>query len=295
MSRPQPATPTPNAPGPIVVKLGGAALDRADTASPLWPALADLHNQSPAGIVLVHGGGQSVDRRLALEGLTSERRHGIRISPDEHMPTIVATLAGEANAALLSRLLATGARPVGLCLGAGAAVRARTTDRYGPDIGRVGEVTSADPALYHTLTAQGFLPVVSSIAFDEHDHNWLNINADDAASALARFLNAPLLLLLTDVPGVLDADGNTIESLTQPQAEQLIAQGVIHTGMIPKVRGALDAANQAHAPAVIASWTKPESLPGLASGQPVGTKLLPADGQHINTTPQHAQTQDSTA
>ena len=183
-------------------------------------------------------------------------------------------LAGAMNTQLLGLLLSRGVSAVGLTLSDGHLSRAIKTQRFAFDPGRVGELVGGDGALVHHLLAGGFLPVLSSIAVCEAG-GFLNVNADDAAAQLAGILHAQGLLLLTDVPGVKDADGHLIEELTGFEAEALITDGTITGGMIAKVRGATDAATRAGVPVVIASWSNPTALEALATGAAVGTRFLP--------------------
>ncbi len=261
-------------PAPLVVKLGGALLDDATQFPQVFDALARMHQLHAGGLVIVHGGGKAVDRQLERVGLHTERREGIRITPPEAVEQVAAVLAGAMNTQLLGLLLSRGVSAVGLTLSDGHLSRAVKTQRFDFDPGRVGELVGGDGALIHHLLSGGFLPVLSSIAVCEAG-GLLNVNADDAAAQLAGILKAQGLLLLTDVPGVKDADGQVIAELTSPAAEALINDGTITGGMIAKVRGALDAAERSNVPVVIASWSNPAALEALASGTSVGTRVLP--------------------
>jgi acetylglutamate kinase len=260
--------------GPVVAKLGGAALDDAAVSEPLLSALADLHRALPRGLVLVHGGGSAVDRQLARLGLTSEKRHGIRITPPEHLEQVVAILAGLVNTTIVGGLALHGARAVGLSLGSGGLTRASKVKAAGFDPGRVGAITDGDPTLLLTLLRAGFLPVLSSIALDGEGVP-LNINADDAAVAIATIAHASALLLLTDVAGVLDAQKTLIPQIDAAGIEALIEAGTVTGGMIPKIRAAAQAADTTGIPAVIASWNRPKDLGALARGGAVGTRIVP--------------------
>ncbi len=263
----------PSRPGPLVVKLGGAAIDHGCERT--FAALASLHAGEAGGVVLVHGGGKIVDRRMARLGMVSERREGIRITPAEHMPEVVASLAGVVNAQVVGGLQRAGARAVGLTLGDGFLTRGVRHDRLGFDAGRVGRIAGGDARLLETLLGAGFLPVLSSVALDSSGEA-LNVNADEAAAAIAGIVGARELILLTDTPGILDARGSLLASMTEREAESAIREGVISGGMIPKVRGALAAAGAAGAPVFIASASDPENLARLAHGAGVGTRVLAA-------------------
>ena len=257
---------------PLVVKLGGALLDEPHAHAAAFDALARCVAGTPT--VLVHGGGKAVDRQLARLGLTSEKRDGIRITPPDHMDEIAGVLAGRMNARLVGLLLARGVKAVGLTLGDGFTTRARTTTRYGFDAGRVGEVTGGDMTLLRTLLSAGFVPVLSSIALDAQGHT-LNVNADDAAAAVARLLPARRLALLTDVPGVKDATGRVVPEMDAASTQAMIDRGEITGGMVAKVRGALEAAGAAQVPVLVAGWADATALARLAHADAPGTRFHP--------------------
>ncbi|MCI0632157.1 MAG: acetylglutamate kinase [Phycisphaerales bacterium] len=265
--------------GPLLVKLGGAAIDRAEDNPALFQALCDLHKSLRAegqGVVLIHGGGAAVDRRLERLGLVSQRRDGIRLTPPEHIDEVVAALAGSTNTQVVGLIQRSGVPAVGLSLGDGFVARSAKATGYSFDPGCVGEISGGDPRLIHLLIDSGYMPVLCSIGLDEQGEP-LNINADDAAAGLAGLIGCRGLVLLTDVPGVLDRDGALIDELTAAEIEEHIASGVIKGGMIPKVRGALQAAQAARTPVTIMSWSDAASLAGLSHGQPAGTRILPGE------------------
>lgn len=265
---------TEPAPAPLVVKLGGAGLEDPDSHADLWQALCALHQAEPGGVVLVHGGGKAVDARFQRLGFVSERREGIRITPREHVDEVVAVLAGNINTRVIGLVQRHGVPAVGLSLADGFLADTMKSKRYSFDPGRVGEITGGDPRVLTTLLGAGFMPVLCSIGLDG-DGEPLNINADEAAGAVASLLGARGLILLTDVDGVLDASGRCVEHLTAAELEQRITSGEIRNGMIPKARAALEAANGAGVPATIASWKHAEDLLSIARGEGVGTWIVP--------------------
>ena len=260
---------------PVVVKLGGVAVEDPSRAEPLLRALADLHATDAGGVVIVHGGGRAVDEHLARLGIVSERRGGLRVTSDSEMPEIAAVLAGKVNKALASSLCAIGARAVGMCLGDGSLASASrlVPSRGEPDLGRVGRIVGGDPALLDSLLAGGFLPVIAPIVFDGVG-GLLNVNGDEAASGVARVIGARLLVLLTDVPGVLDGSRSLVARLDDDGVEEMIARGVIAGGMIPKVRAALDASRACGAPTLIASWNDADAIRNILSPQARGTLVV---------------------
>ena len=257
-------------PGPLVVKLGGALVDDAHAMRATVRAIGAVESASPGSTVVVHGGGAAVDRQLARLGMETRRHEGIRITPPEQMEQIAGVLAGAINAQLTGALLSEGVRAVGMTLASGGLTQARAAVRSGVDLGRVGEITAGEADVVHALLGGGLVPVISSIAADA-EGELLNVNADDAAVAVAGIVGARALVFLTDVPGVRGADGSILGTLDRSSAESLIDCGVISGGMIPKVCGAIDAAQRCGVPVVIAGWADPATLATLAAGGTAGT------------------------
>src|SRR5690606_32989870 len=234
---------------PVVVKIGGKAIDDRAALAAVARALAAAAAERP--IVVVHGGGVAVDRRLAAAG-PQQRIAGLRVTPSAVMEIIAEVLGGEVNGALVRAINEAGQRAVGLTLDKALATCQVLRGPEGEDLGRVGHVTGGDPGAIRALLAEGVTPVISCIGRDEDGP--LNVNADIAAAGVARFCESELVALLVDTPGVLDAGGATIPELDAAAIESLVAAGVIHSGMIPKVQAALEVADVAQAPALIASW-----------------------------------------
>lgn len=269
--------------GPVVVKVGGTLLDEPEKHRATLDGIVLLHENARrrgSGVILVHGGGVLVDRHLARLGITTERIDGIRVTPPDVVEEIVGVLAGRVNTRLVGLLAGSGARTVGLSLGDGGLCACRKATRYAFDPGAVGEIVSGDPGVTDALIAAGFLPVISSIGLDAHG-GFLNINADDAAAAVALVTHASDLVLLTDVPGVLGRDGAVIPTLDEAHINALIADGTIAGGMIAKVRGALEAATKSGAPVTIASWKDPSSVLAGTAGGATCTRVVPSVTNHV--------------
>lgn len=268
--------------GPMIIKIGGVALERQAESPELWTALLHLHRARHAGVggglVLVHGGGKAVDRMLERLGIVSERREGIRITTPEQIDVVAGVLAGRMNKALVGCVNAAAGsigsptRAVGLCLGDGGLCSCVKSERYGFDAGRVGEVVGGDPALVRSLLAKGYLPVISSIGMDG-EGGFLNINADDAAAALVPILGAAGLVLLTDVAGIKDGSGAIVPELTSGGVEAMIASGEISGGMIPKARAAAGVAARTGADVFIMSGDRVEPLIEWTRGRAAGTRV----------------------
>lgn len=267
----------------LVVKLGGLGVERPEARAELWRALGSLHlalvaRGDGSGVIVVHGGGEAIARHLERLGMPTVKRDGIRLTPPEQMREIAGVLAGKVNAGLVGAMVAAGVPAVGLMLSSGGALRCEVTQKYGPDAGRVGEIVSGegpggDGSLIGTLLGAGYLPVFSSIG-SAPDGELVNINADDAASGVARVAGATGVVFLTDVPGVRGEAGTTLDELDGAEIERLIKAGVIEGGMVPKVRGALETARALGVPVLIASFDDPGALEGLASGERIGTRVI---------------------
>jgi acetylglutamate kinase len=188
---------------------------------------------------------------------------------------IAAVLAGRLNKAIVGGIQARGIAAAGLCLGDGRTATTVKADHYPFDPGCVGRVTGGDPALLNALIAAGCLPVLSSIGLAP-DGSFLNVNADDAAAAIAGLIRARGLVLLTDVPGILDADKRLITRVTADEIASLISRGVISGGMIPKANAAARAATETGVPTIIASFKRPADLVRLARGEAIGTTVVPS-------------------
>jgi acetylglutamate kinase len=225
----------------LVIKLGGSALENQRDALEdiIW-----LHGLG-ARPVLVHGGGAEINEWLERLQLPSVFVRGLRVTDAATLEVVRMTLAGKVNGELVRLIGELGGRAVGLTGVDGGLLRARQLD---PDLGYVGAVESVDSGPIEALSAAGYIPVIAPLGLGE-DGAVLNINGDDAAADLARGLGATKLLYLSDVPGVLDRDGQLLSVLTDEQTHALIAEGVISGGMIPKAEAclrALDTADRVH-------------------------------------------------
>ncbi|MCC2617369.1 acetylglutamate kinase [Aestuariibacter halophilus] len=261
----------------LVVKVGGALIDAPTSAKALLQALNTLQQQRP--VVLVHGGGAGVERLLSQLGLSSHKHQGLRVTPDDQIDYVVGALAGTANKQLCALAISVGVTPVGLSLADGGLVNCRVLD---PALGHVGKASPGNPDLLQRCCADGFLPVVSSIGADP-EGNLLNVNADQAATAIAATLAADLLLL-SDVPGVLDGNKQLIKHLEQQDVETLINDNIITDGMIVKVRAAQQAATALGRPVCIASWQQTDALLALSEDHFPGTLIAPVVARNTHET-----------
>ncbi len=198
--------------------------------------------------VVVHGGGPQIETLLKRLGKQGQFIQGMRVTDAETMEVVEWVLAGEVQQDIVGLINQAGGKAVGLTGRDGAMIRAqklRMTDQKDPnlehDVGQVGNIVSIDPSVVKALQDDQFIPVVSPIGFGENNESY-NINADVVAAKLATVLQAEKLLMLTNIRGVLDKDGQLLTELTPRQIDALVEDGTISGGMIPKIAGALDAA-----------------------------------------------------
>ena len=217
-----------------VIKLGGNEVDDRDWLARLADAVAARARRT----VLVHGGGKEVTALQRALGAEPEWRDGLRVTGDDGMRAVAMVLSGLVNKRIASALLTAGVDAVGISGEDGALLEADVA--RGGAMGRTGEVRRVRSALLHGLLAQGLVPVVSPVSRGP-DGRALNVNADDAAAAVAAAMGAGELLFVSNVPGVL-AGGAVVGAIGADEVEALIADGTAAGGMAPKLRAAARAA-----------------------------------------------------
>ena len=231
----------------MVIKYGGNAM----TDPALQKAFAeDVVLLKLVGInpVVVHGGGPQIETALKRLGKKGEFIQGMRVTDAETMEVVEWVLAGEVQQDIVGLINQAGGKAVGLTGRDGGLIRAQKLKLVDlvdankeHDVGQVGDIVSIDPSVVKALQDDAFIPVVSPIGFGLQNESY-NINADVVASKLATVLQAEKLLMLTNIPGVLDKNKELLPELTTREIDALIADGTISGGMIPKIAGALDAA-----------------------------------------------------
>lgn len=254
----------------VVIKYGGHAMDKPDLCTAFATDLAQLSAQN-MGFVVVHGGGPQISALLQRLNIESRFENGLRVTDQPTMEAVEMVLCGQVNKAVVASLAAHGVRAAGISGRDGNLLHAAIKN---PALGLVGEVEAVDPALPRCLLEAGFVPVVAPVAGGA-DGQALNINADTAAGALAGALAADYFVLISDVPGVLDAEGRLIPALTRKEIEKLRTEGVITGGMIPKVESCLHALDSGCRRALILDGRAPSSLRRyLLDDAPLGTVVI---------------------
>ena len=254
----------------VLVKIGGSLAEDRRALSELCSALAEF-SRSGADLALVHGGGKEINRNLELLAEKPRFEGGLRVTDEPAMKMVEMTLSGWVNKELVRLLLGEGCRAVGISGVDGGQFVARKRGGT-PDLGRVGKIVSADGALVEHLWAGGWLPVVSPVSNDD-ERRPLNINADEAASALAVALKADRLLFVSDVPGVM-RDGETIPELDEAKIAKLVEEGVISGGMIPKTRSCLEGIAAGIGEVHICGWNGRDGFLDQLSGAKNGGTII---------------------
>jgi acetylglutamate kinase len=233
----------------MVIKYGGNAMTDENLKQGFARdiVLMKLVGMNP---VVVHGGGPQIGKVLEQIGKKSEFINGMRVTDSETMDVVEMVLGGLVNKEIVSMINQHGGKAVGLTGKDGDLIHARklTFEKHNPemttpeiiDIGHVGEVASIDIGVVQMLVKDDFIPVIAPIGVGQDGQSY-NINADLVAGKLATALSAEKLILLTNTPGVLDGDGKLLTGLRAEKVDELIASGVIHGGMLPKIQCALDA------------------------------------------------------
>ena len=221
----------------VVIKYGGAAM--VDEAIKVTFSQDVVLLQSLGMLpVVVHGGGPEVSRAMQAMGQQAEFVEGLRVTSQESLRITEMVLSGTINKEIIAHINSHGGNGVGLSGKDGHLIKAAKMEQVrGIDLGYVGRIVKVNPAIVRLLLREGFIPVISPIGLGD-DGQTYNINADTAASRIAAALEAQKIIFMTDVDGVME-EGRLVSTLTIPDTERLIAEGVIQGGMLPKVEAML--------------------------------------------------------
>ena len=275
----------------VVIKYGGNAMTE--------PALKDsfaadvvLMKLVGINVVVVHGGGPQIGELLSRLNIESEFVNGMRVTDSATMDVVQMVLGGLVNPDIVSLINTHGGRAVGVTGKDGNLIQAEkmpmtiASNDAGAsapeiiDIGHVGSITSIQIDVLNTLVESEFIPVIAPVGVGKSGESY-NINADIVAGAIAQALNAEKLILLTNTPGILDADQATLSSLNKADVEALIADGTISEGMLPKVECALNAVSSGVNSATIVDGRVPHALLlEVFTDSGVGTQILSAQSDH---------------
>ncbi len=264
----------------IVIKYGGAAMKDSSLKAKV---INDVVFLACIGVrpVVIHGGGPEINTWLQKINIEPLFKDGLRVTDAATMDVVEMVLAGRVNKDLVSLINRAGALAVGLCGKDGNLIQARPVGKEG--VGFVGEVTNIDTGLIETLVSSGYVPVISSVAADENGQAY-NINADTVAGEIAAALQAEKLILLTDTPGILfdyHDPSTLIKKLDIQKARELIEQGVVSGGMIPKVSCCVRSLAQGVKAAHILDGRLPHSLLlEILTDEGIGSMIVASELMH---------------
>ena len=267
----------------LVIKYGGAAQTKDELKDSFAKDIVML-NFIGIRTVIVHGGGPKISATMEKMGKKPEFVNGQRITDQETMDIVEMVLGGLVNKEIVSLINRHGGKAVGLSGKDGGLINAqkKLTRKITPetgvseivDLGLVGEVTSIDASILNSLEMDGFIPVISPIGAGPNGETF-NINADYVASAVASAVKAEKLMLLTDVPGILDKKGNVISTLKKSKIPKLIKDGTISGGMMPKVQACTNAIEGGVAKTHIVDGRIPHCLLlEIFTKEGIGTEIL---------------------
>ncbi len=253
----------------VVVKFGGHAMDKEDLCAAFARDVTRLQGEG-GRMVVVHGGGPQIGALLQRLHIESRFEKGLRVTDEATMEAVEMVLCGQVNKNVTARLAAAGCRAAGVSGRDGGLLRARIRDAA---LGLVGDIEAVDASLLACLLEGGFVPVVAPVASGAQGQA-LNVNADTAAGAVAGALRADCFVLISDVPGVLDADRRLLPRLDRADVARLIESEVVNGGMIPKVQSCLHALDKGCGRALILDGRQPSALLRcLRDGEPLGTVI----------------------
>lgn len=261
----------------LVIKIGGQATEESRLRQDVARQIAGLR-RSGHRVVVVHGGGRLLTRTLSRLRVPTEFYNGLRVTDAATRDVALMVLAGIVNKQWVAELEVQGQPALGICGGDAGLVVARKLSVRSKgrtkDLGFVGRPRKVNPAILKTAFQQGLVPVVASLALDKRGQ-YLNINADDLAAALAVSLQADRLLYLTESGGVWDAGRRLLPRVSVSEIRELIRKGVVRDGMIPKLQSCARTLRQGVGEIDILSPTRPNGiLRALKHGERVGTRIV---------------------
>ncbi len=269
----------------FVIKFGGRVMADEELRNTF---IQDIVMLKFIGInpIIVHGGGAQIDEYLIKLGKKPRFVNGLRVTDDETMEIVEMVLVGNINKKIVADINKMGGKAIGLCGKDGNLILAKqkeSNSKKGENLGRVGEIISINHRILKTLGYGKFIPVIAPIAVGEDGASY-NINADTVAGAIASSLKAEKLILLTDVEGIKDGEGNIISSMDEYQASEYLKSGVINGGMIPKVECCINAlrngVRKAH---IINGHIEHAVILEIFTQKGIGTEIHLSEGKGLNS------------
>lgn len=262
----------------IVIKTGGSVLEKLPNI--FYKNLVKIQKEGKYQPVIVHGGGPLISTLLTKLGIEPDFKEGLRVTSEEVLHVVEMVLSGSVNKDIVSQLQLAGGEAYGISGVDGKFMEAEPVAGK-EELGLVGEVVTVKKELLEEIIARGQIPVISPVSVSK-DGQKLNVNGDVAASAVAKALQAKLVFI-SDIPGIYvkkDGIDETLHELYHTEAEELIKQGVITGGMIPKVRAAIDGLSHKVEQVVILNGLEKDSLTSYLAGEKIGTIIMANEVTH---------------
>lgn len=257
----------------FVMKCGGSTLAALPASF-----FEDMRQLQEEGIVtvIVHGGGPAISETLGKLGIESGFVNGLRVTNEAVLDVVEMVLSGQINKEIVRRIQLTGAKALGLSGVDGHLIEAQPVANS-HEVGLVGDVTNVNAALIQGVVGMGYIPVIAPVGLGEGGGQRYNINADTAAGAVASHLGVEQMIVVTDVPGIMkevEGEKQVLPVVTVQQIEDMIANGDIYGGMIPKVKAAVSCIQGDVQEVVIVNGSEPKVLSRVLHGEAIGTRIV---------------------
>ncbi|MET3696217.1 N-acetylglutamate kinase [Bacillus oleivorans] len=256
----------------LVIKCGGSVLDHLPKN--FYQNIVQLQKNKEWQPIIVHGGGPTISTLLNRLEIETKFVDGLRVTTEDVLNIVEMVLSGSVNKQIVRNFQKSGGAAFGMSGVDGALLLVKPAQNS-EQLGFVGEVTSVHTALIKQIANQGLIPVISPLGIDEQGQHY-NINGDMAASAIAKAMQAELCMI-SDIPGIYtEQEGKKylLKQVTNLEVEELIKNGIIYGGMVPKVRAAIDGLTANVPEVVIINGNEPDSLLAYTEGREIGTKII---------------------
>ncbi|WP_282938811.1 acetylglutamate kinase [Paenibacillus sp. RC67] len=223
--------------------------------------------------VIVHGGGPAISSTLEKLGIETEFVNGLRKTNEAVLDVVEMVLSGQINKEIVRKIQLSGARAMGLSGVDGHLIQAEPVANA-HEVGLVGDVTNVNAELIQGIVKMGYMPVIAPVGLGADGGQRYNINADTAAGAVASYLGVERMIVVTDVPGIMNGEKKVLPSVTVQEIDAMIASGEIYGGMIPKVRAAVQCIQGKVREVIIVNGAEPEVLSKVIKGAAIGTRIV---------------------
>lgn len=254
----------------FVMKCGGSTL--AALPDSFFKDMKQLQDEAIIPVI-VHGGGPAISSTLEKLGIETEFVNGLRKTNEAVLDVVEMVLAGQINKEIVRKIQLSGARAIGLSGVDGHLIQAEPVANA-HEVGLVGDVTNVNAELIQGIVKMDYMPVIAPVGLGEDGGQRYNINADTAAGAVASHMGVERMIVVTDVPGIMNGEKQVLPSVTVKQIDEMIASGEIYGGMIPKVRAAVQCIQGKVREVIIVNGAEPEVLSKVIKGAAIGTRIV---------------------